>query len=82
MQLGTLLANIAGTEGNTREQWKTEFLKCAKGHREEKLLMDCYKSACQGRTFIDFKKGIPPASLIKEGFTLVDNNGLLEYHFE
>ena len=71
MKLGNLLANIADTEGTTREQLKTEFLQKIEGHTEEKLLRACYEAACNGRKYIGFGRNVlPPESLENEGFEL------------
>lgn len=83
MKLGTLLANIAETEGNTREQLKAEALEKIKGHKEETLLMKCYDSACAGRKYISFGRNVlPPESLNEEGFELRDNGCSFDYCFE
>jgi len=83
MKLGTLLANIAGTVGETREQLKAEALERIKGHIEEKLLMECYASACAGRNYISFGRNIwPPECLKDEGFTLRDMGCMYNYYFE
>ena len=83
MKLGTILVNIAETEGPTREQWKTEFVERVKGHKEEKLLMECYTSACAGRKYLGFGRNVlPPECLAEEGFVLRSVNGFYEYHFE
>lgn len=83
MKLGNLLVNIAETEGLTREQWKTEFVERVKGHEEEKLLMECYASACAGRKYLSFGRNIlPPESLKDEGFILRATTCGFEYCFE
>ena len=82
MKLGTLLANIAGTVGETREQLKTEALERIKGHKEEKLLMECYSAACAGRKYISFGRDcLPPAELEDEGFVLRHTHLGYEYGF-
>lgn len=82
MKLGTLLAKIAETEDETREQLKVEFLERIRNHREEKLLMECYSSACAGRKYISFgRNAVPPEELKKEGFTLKASKTGFNYHF-
>ncbi len=69
MRLGTVLSNIVETEGTTREQWKVEFENRVLGHKDENLLLACFKEACNGRRYIVLDKGtLPPASLEEEGF--------------
>ena len=78
MTLGRLLATIAETKsGVERESLKEEFLHRARGHKDENLLMDCFRAAYVGRSkYIFFGRGIlPPAELRAEGFYL-ERNGL------
>ena len=86
MTLGRLLAEIAETKnGEERESLKKEFLSRAKGHREEKLLMECFNAAYHGKTFIDFYCGrniLPPAELRHEGFYLKKDGIRYNYCFQ
>lgn len=83
MTLGNLLANIADTQGNTREQWETEFLKRIAGHREEKLLKACLEKAWQGQKYISLGKHcLPPESLKNEGFYIEKEFSGYKYCFE
>lgn len=83
MTLGNLLANIAETEGNTREQWKAEFLKRIQGHKEEKLLRECFEAACSGQKHISLgRKTLPPAELEGEGFEVEATACGFSYCFE
>ena len=61
MTLGRLLATIAENKSDEeREVLKKEFLYRVKGHRDENLLMDCFRAADLGRTFIFFGGRVPP----------------------
>lgn len=71
MNLGTMLAKIADTNGSEKEALKEEFLKKVDGHKEEVLLRECLKSADAGRKYISFGRNIlPPEDLKREGFEL------------
>lgn len=83
MKLGTILANIAETNGTTREQLKVEFLEKIEDHQEKLLLMECYKAACLGDKSIRWKgKIVPPETLIKEGFSIEADRCGFKYCFE
>lgn len=83
MTLGSILANIAESEGNTREQWKAEFLAEIEENPEKVLLKECYEAACSGKKHILFKrKALPPESLETEGFFIEKASIGLWYCFE